>query len=188
MTYTRDPVSVAFDAAARKLLAKAYASPGQWVTIWLPDPSVRQRTRFASASVGDLTGPDRTSAVGGGGGGQDAKTRWARGFIRAIHYQHRWYSPMRADRDWRSQRRSVARQTGGLRIEVGRHVPASPRFDPAYPERGGFPPRRRVRVQLAAGGQAKARAVARLSSRDRTFTPDGKPGDRWSDPVLRDWA
>ena len=55
----RDPVSVTFDAAARRLLARAYASPGTWVSVWLPDPSMRQRTAMASAGVrSDLTGPD----------------------------------------------------------------------------------------------------------------------------------
>jgi hypothetical protein len=79
----------------------------------------------------------------------------------------------------------------GLRVEVGRHVPASPQFDPANPHLGGLPPRRRVRVQIAAGGRAKDAAVNRLSNSDRWATgPKGsrKAGPRWSDPSLRDWA
>jgi len=183
----RDPVSVSFDAAARRLLARAYASPGQWVSVWLPDPTVRQRTAMAAAGVtSDLTGPDRPTASGGRSGGLDARTRWARGFVRALYYQHRWYSPARGE-GWRSQRRTAPRSAGGLRIEVGRHVPASPQWDPARPA-GGFPPRRRVRVQLARGGQAKDRAVARLSDRDRIYGRDGRPARRWADPALRDWA
>jgi len=185
---SRDPVSVPFDAAARRLLSRAYASPGEWVSIWLPDPGMRARTRFASMGIADLTGPDRTSAVGGAGAGLNARTRWARGFVRSLNYQHKWFSPMRRDGGWRTERRSAARSTGGLRVEVGRHVAASPQFDPARPQDGGFPPRRRVRVQLAAGGAAKARAVGRLSDRDRIYTADGKPAGRWSDPSLRDWA
>jgi len=186
--WTRDPVSEPFDAAARRLLARAYASPGQWASVWLPDPDVRQRTRFAALGITDLTGPDRPSAIGGRAGGLDAKSRWARGFVRSVSYQHKWYSPVRKGGGWLQERRTAARATGGLLIEVGRHVPASPQFDPARPAAGGFPARRRIRVQLAPGGRAKDRAVARLASRDRIYEQDGTAGRRWSDPGLRDWA
>lgn len=183
----RDPVSEPFDAAARRLLGKAYAARGQWVSVWLPDPTLRQRTRWAEIGITDLTGPDRPSTHGKGGG-LNAKTRWARAFVRSLQYQHKWYSPMGKSTTWRAERRSAARATGGLRIEVGRHVPASPQFDPADPRAGGLPARRRVRVQLAAGGAAKMRAVQRLSDRDRIYDDAGRPAARWSDPSLRDWA
>lgn len=185
--HTRDPVSVPFDAAARRLLERAYASPRTWVAVWLPDPDVRQRTRFAQLGIVNLTGPDRPSAVGGRAGGLDARSRWARGFVRSLLYQHKWYSGG-GSQPWRADRRTVARSAGGLRVEVGRHVPPSPQFNPADPRAGGLPGRRRVRVMLDAGGAAKSKALARLPARDRTFTPAGKPGDRWSDPALRDWG
>jgi hypothetical protein len=184
----RDPVSELFDPAARRLLAKAYASPGQWVSVWLPDPSVRQRTAMAAAGVtSDLTGPDPVPA----GGGLNARTRWARGFVRAAYYQHKWYSPARSEQGFRGVKRTAPRNTGGLRVEVGRHVAASPQWDPANPAAGGFPPRRRIRMQLARGGRAKDAAVARLADRDRSFTgPKGSrvPGPRWANPAVnQDW-
>ncbi len=184
MPHARDPVSEPFDAAARRLLAKAYASRGQWASAWLPDPTIRQRTRWAELGITDLTGPDRPSTRSSSGG-LDAKTRWARAFVRSLNYQHKWNSPM-SGKAW--ARRSAPRSAGGLRVEVGRHVPASAQFDPADPSAGGLPGRRRVRVQLAAGGAAKTRAVDRLASRDRIYTDAGTPGGRWSDPSLRDWA
>lgn len=181
----RDPVSETFDAAARRLLSRAYARPGEWVQVWLPDPGMRQRTRWAEYGI-VVAGPDNPS-VPGRGGGVDARTRWGRAFVRSVYYQHKWFSPARGG-SWRTERRPSPRNTGGLRIEVGRHVAASPQFDPANPGAGGLPPRRRVRVQLAAGGRAKDRAVARLSDRDRIWTDDGRPARRFSDPSLRDWA
>jgi hypothetical protein len=181
--FTRDPVSEAFDSAARRLLDRAYASRGQWIAVWLPDPTIRQRTRYLGQGI-NVDGPDPLPA----GGGVNARSRWARGFVRAVYYQHRNYSPMRAETGWK-QRRSP-RSSGGLRVEVGRHVAASPQFDPSHPERGGFPARRRVRVQLAAGGKAKDAAVARTAFKDRTWVGDHEPGGRYAGAEMgyRDWA
>jgi hypothetical protein len=178
---TRDPVSEPFDNAARKILEKAYANRGTWQQVWLPDPTIRQRTRFAGLGI-DVGGPDPLPA----GGGTDARTRWGRGFIRALYYQHKWYSGT-APGTW--TRRTSPRHAGGLRVEVGRHVAASPQFDPANPAAGGLPPRRRIRVQLAAGGKAKDAAVARLSDADRIYTRSGQPAARWSGGgKFRDWG
>jgi hypothetical protein len=179
---TRDPVSEQFDAKARRLLARAYANRGSWQQDWLADPGIRSRSRFLALGI-NVDGPDPLPP----GGGVDAKTRWARGFVRAVYYQHKWYSGGRGG-EWRKDRRTSARNTGGLRIEVGRHVVASPQFDPRHPERGGLPPRRRVRVQLAAGGKAKTAAVARLSNKDRIWTDTGNPAGRFGEQRYRDWA
>ena len=180
---TRDPVSLLFDSPARRLLDKAYASPHTWVQVWLPDPTIRQRTRFVGVVRGDLLGPDPLPK----GGGLDAKSRWARGFVRALYYQHRNYSPARGSSVW--ARRRSPRNTYGLRVEVGRHVPGSPQFDPAHPDRGGFPPRRRVRVMMAAGGKAKDAAVARLAYKDRAWVGDHQPGGRYGGGGrFQDWA
>ena len=181
--YERDPVSVAFDAAARKLLDKAYAAPGEWAVVWLPDPSIRQRTRWAGTVRGDLTGPDPLPA----GGGIDAKSRWARGFIRALYYQHRNYSGT-GPGSWRAERRRSPRGAP-LRVEVGRHVAASPQFDPQHPEHGGFPPRRRVRAQLAKGGKKQDAAVVRLAAKDRIWVGDKELGGRWAGGArYQDWG
>lgn len=184
---TRDPVSEVFDNSARRLLTRAYAARGEWVSMWLPDPTIRQRTRFAGIGI-LVDGPDKPTAVGGTSGGLNARSRWARGFVRSLNYQHKWYSPAGRSTTWRTDRRIAARSTGGLRVEVGRHLAPSPQWDPADPEAGGLPPRRRVRVKLEAGGAAKQRAVARLADRDRIYDDAGRPAGRWADIKLRDWG
>jgi len=182
---SRDPVSEIFDAKARKLLSRAYAARGTWVQDWLADPGIRARSSFLGMGI-NVDGPDPVP----GGGGLDARSRWGRGFIRAVNYQHKWYSGGRGG-EWRKDRRTTARALGGLRVEVGRHIVASPQFDPRHPERGGLPPRRRVRVQIASGGAAKDAAVNRLAAKDRwAVGPKGSrtAGPRWADPTWRDWA
>jgi hypothetical protein len=179
----RDPVSVLFDGAARSLLRRAYASPGTWVRTRVADPGKRAQAFAAERGI-VVTGPDNPSVRGGKG--LDCRTRWVRGFVRALYYQHKWFSDTRG-RPFRTQRRPVARSASALRIEVGRHVPASPQFDPDHPGRGGFPPGRAVRVKLDSGGKAKDRAVRRLPDSARIWTDAGQPAGRFSDPSLRDW-
>jgi hypothetical protein len=183
---SRDPVSVRFDGPARRLLDRAYAQPGTWVQVWLPDPDIRARTWAAGLGLPDLTGPDPLPS----GAGLDARTRWGRGFVRALYYQHKWFSPQRGQTGW-GTRRTVGR-SNPLRVEVGRHVAASPQFNPARPGDGGLPPRRRVRVQLAAAGRARDAAVNRTATKDRAFVgPRGarEPGPRWGGARrYADWA
>ena len=176
MPYERDPLSVLLDTGARRLLERAYAQPGTWVGTRLADPGMRART-FAAARGINPDGPDHPSARGGRSARTDAKTRWARAFVRAVYYQHRWYSGG-GQQPWRRDRRTSPRSTGGLRFEVGRHVPAA----------GVFPAGRAVRIRLERGGQAKERAVRRLPDSQRIYTDSGAEGARWSDPDLRDWA
>ena len=184
-TYRRDPVSMALDPAARTTLARAYARPGTWITAHLTDAGPKTRKRFEALGI-DLDAPDAGgSATGGGRGGLKARTRYTRAFVRALYYQHKWYSRQGASQSW--ERRTAPREAGALRVEVGRRVPASPNYDPAHPGKG-FPANRIVRVQVARGGQLADRAVARLADRDRIYTPDGGEGDRWSDAGRRDWA
>jgi hypothetical protein len=183
MPAERDPLSVLFDGPARRLLDRAYARPGRWVMTRLADPGPRHRAYAAERGI-DPLGPDRPSVPGGKG--LNARTRWARAFVRALYYQHRWYSAGRGP-GFRVQRRTVVRAAGALQVEVGRHVPASPQFDPEHPERGGFPPGRAVRVRLVAGGRAKERAVARLPDSARIYDDDGRPAQRHSEVGLRDW-
>ena len=163
-----DPVSVAFETTAARLLERAYAQRGSWVSVRLTDPTIRQRTQWAAVGI-DVDGPDNPSSRSGRG--LDAKTRWARGLVRALYRLHKHSG-----------------RSGSLQVEVGRRIPASPQFDPRYPERGGFPPSRQFRVRIARGGQVALRAVQRLPDSRRTFDDDGQPAARWSDPALRDWA
>jgi len=162
-------VSESFDDTAVRLLERAHARRGEWVSVRLADPSIRQRTRFTSMGIGDLLGPDNVTARGGKG--LDAKTRWARALVRALYYQHK-----------------ASGGSGALRVEVGRHIPASPQFDPSHPERGGFPPGRQFRLMIDRGGRAAMRAVQRQPDRSRIYTDDGERSLRWADPSKRDWA
>jgi hypothetical protein len=177
MAYKRDPLSELFDPAARRLLERAYASPGQWAGTRLADPSPRHLAWCAGRGINPF-GPDDASVIGTKGGtkgGTNARTRWARGFVRALYYQHKWWSG--SGTAWRTAKRSVARETGALEVQVGRAVQAY----------GVFPAGRSVRIRLLRGGQAADRAVRRLADGDRIYADDGSPAGRWSDPELRGW-
>ena len=172
MPTTRDPVSELFDAGARRLLERAYARPGFWAETRLVPPTARQ-VRWAAGLGIDVNGPDDVSARGGRG--INAHSRWARGFVRALYYQHRWYSGGGAS--WRADRRTAPRRSGALRVDVGRQAAAL----------GVIPAGRLIRVQLDTGGMSKQRAVAQLPESEQYVTNDGQRGARWSDPALRDW-
>src|SRR5215475_1602532 len=176
MPATRDPASVLLDNAARKLLTRAYASPGKWQGTRLADPSVKIR-RYLQAIGIDPSGPDNPSAAGGRRGGLNARDRWSRAFCRALYWQHRWYSPDRSGGHWRAEQRAEPRHAGALRVEFGRRmVPA-----------GVIPAGRAVRIMYAPGGDRALRAVRRLSDRDRIYDDTGVTAQRWSDPSRRDW-
>ena len=156
MTYQRDPVSELFDAGARRLLSRAYARPGKWAGTLLANPAPRHLAWAARHRI-NLLGPD--TAPGG-----RARSRWGRGFTRALYYQHKWWSS--AD-GWRDEKRTTARQSGALIVEVGARKP------------GG----RAVRVMLAPGGQAKARAVASMDASRRW----AHNGAAHAEPAQRDY-
>lgn len=170
----RDPVSVLFDEGARALLARAYAARGQWAGTRLADPGPRHLAWLAARGISPLA-PDNASAASGGG--LDARSRWMRGFIRALYYQHRWYSSTGPGLAWRAERRSSPRNAGALEVRVGNRVPV----------RGVIPAGRAVRVRVRPGGQAARRAVQQLGDADRIYDDAGRPAGRWSDPSLRDW-
>lgn len=152
--FARDPVSVMWDRAAARLLARAAAAGGEWVATRITEPTGRQRGRLASMGI-DAGGPDNSSAQGGRGG---ARSRWGRGFVRSMYYNH----------------------GGGqaLVVEVGRMLPAKGEL---------IPKGRAVRVRVVSGGGPARAAVGQLAAGERIFTPGGAPGPRWSDPDLRDW-
>ena len=158
-------MSVLWDTAAAALLERARKARGGWQGTRIADPSPRQRTALLGLGI-DPLGRDKPSAVNGrarGGAGLDAKTRWARGFARAV-----WY---------RNDRRN-----GGpglsLELEVGVHKPAL----------GVIPAGRAVRLRVRRGGAVSRRIVARMSDEKRIFDDAGNPAGRWSDPALRDWG
>jgi hypothetical protein len=168
-TYSRDPVSELLDHGARQLLDRAYKTPGHWVSTRLADPT-REHARYFSGLGIDVNGPDPV------GRKLNTHTRWARGFVRAIYYQHQWYSEL-GTRGWRGQRRLTERTSGAIQVDVGQH----------RPELGIIPAGRVVSVILHPGGQAARRAVDRAPDDSRIFTRAGEPGGAASNATRRDW-
>lgn len=125
--YRRDPVSVLFDAGAARLLARAYAAQNQWVGTRLANPSASQVAHFSALGI-DVTGPDGKS----GQGILNARTRWARGFVRALNYQHK----------------RSAKSYLGLQVEVGRALPGGQQAGTA------LVPGRRVQIKVTRGGRS----------------------------------
>jgi hypothetical protein len=171
MPYTRDPVSMFFDAGARALLERAYAARGQWHGTRLADPGPRHLAELAMLGINPHA-PDHDSAEAGHG--LDCKSRWARGFVRALYYQHRWWS---SGSGWRKAKRTVPAGRGALEVEVGARVRAL----------GVVPAGRAVRVRVHPGGQAARKAAEKLPGSRRIYDAEGTPGARHSDPALRDW-
>lgn len=166
-------MSELWDTAARRLLVRAYAAKGGWVATRIADPSIRQMTYLAGLGINPL---ERDRPPVRGGTGLDARTRWCRGFVRAVYYQHKWWSDGRGG--FRKSRRTEARHTGAIEIEIGRHRPAT----------GVIPAGRAVRVRSRRGGSVALRAVQRLPDSQRIYTDEGSAAMRWSDPALRDWG
>jgi hypothetical protein len=172
VTAERDPVSELMDGGARALLSRAYARPGRWAETRLADPGPRHLAVLAVRGINPF-GPDDVSARGGRG--LDARSRWARGFVRALYYQHQWYSEPGGQ--WRTARRLVPRRAGALQVEVGRKVPTA----------GIIPAGRIVRIRLLPGGEAARRAVRRLPDSRRIYTDRGDQAARSADIANRDW-
>lgn len=159
----RDPVSQWWDTAARELLGRAYARPGQWVGTRVADPDPRHH-RLAAVHGIDLNGPDPVDVLPGKG--VNARTRWVRGFIRSLYYQHQRYHA--AGGTWRAAQRTVPYGSQALKVEVGRRVRA----------RGVIPAGRAVRVKILPGGRAANAAVRKLPDSRRYIEDDGAPGSR----------
>ena len=87
MPYSRDPVSIELNSWARRLLDRAYDRPGQWVATRLAEPNPGQVRGLRSQGINPL-GPDNKS----GAGRINARTRWGRGAVRALYYNHVWLS------------------------------------------------------------------------------------------------
>jgi hypothetical protein len=159
----RDPVSVLFDPDwIAAYITRARRARGQWAGTRIADPSPRQRAALLAAYGIDPDARDRPSAVGGRRGGLNARTRWARGFVRALYYAN----------DTRHGGPGLA-----LEVEVGVHKPPL----------GVIPAGQAVRVRVRRGGSVALRAVGRKPDSARIFDDAGAPAGRFSDPALRDW-
>lgn len=166
--YQRDPVAVQFDGAARKLLARAHANPGKWAGTYLANPDAAW-DRWARRNRIRLLGADPVP-------GELARTRWARGFVRALYYQHQWY--YYAGRGVEpGDRHVVPERATALRVQVGT-VKITSR---------GVVRGRLVRAMIVPGGREAIRAVRAMPARKRIYDPSGEPGERWANPANRDW-
>lgn len=146
--FERDPVSVQFDAAARRLLARAYANEGDWTGTFLTQPSPLWRA-WALAHGIDLRGRDRWGEV-----------RWVRGFKRSVYWNLAWYGYAAeigdARRIGKGDGKALIWQTGKLVMK------------------SGWPARRwAIRVKVVPGGRAAEAHTHQLPRRDRyTENPD----------------
>jgi hypothetical protein len=165
---------VLFDAGARRLLARAYAKPGEWVMTRLADPTPGEAARCLAWYGINVLGPDNAPTQSGRR--QDAHTRWGRGFVRALYYQHKWWSGLGSS-GWRASKRTTPRTAGALQVEWGRRLPVL----------GVIPAGRAVRVRLARGGQAAAKAVAAKGEGARIYDARGNPAGRHAEASERDW-
>lgn len=164
----RDPVSELWDAAARRLLDRAYQNPTRTARTRLADPTPAQRQAILSAYGIDVDGPDDVR-------GQRAHTRWARAFVRSIYYQHKWY--YRRGAHLGAARRTTETERP-LRVTVGRRLPI----------KGVIPAGRMITVEVLPGGRAKQAALDRTPAAERYIAPGGTPGQAWNQgPETRDW-
>ncbi len=144
MAYARDPVSVLFDPGARALLARAYARPGQWAGTRLSNPSAAHLAYLAGLGI----------------------------FVRALNYQHKWWSDAPGG-GWRSSKRTVPRGDVGLIVEVGRAMPGGRQAGTL------LVPGRAVRVKVMRGARQHVRRKV-----DQVYTE----GRGRADPQYRDWG
>lgn len=160
-------MSVRFDADARRLLARAYARPGQWVGTRLPNPAAETRA-FAAARGIDLMGPDNKS----GTGNLNARTAWARAFVRSLNHQHRFWSDDPNSGGWRDTRRARPRSDLGLIVEVGRAMPGGTQAGTL------LVPGRAIRIKVMRGARAHVRRKG-----GQVYTE----GSGRADPRDREW-
>lgn len=165
----RDPVSELFDGPARRLLERAYAQPGQWTSTRLANPSASHVAWAAGMGINVLgADPAQTDS----GAHLNARSAWARAFVRAVYHQHRWY--FRRGR-LGSMRNAVPATSRAVRFQVGRLQPAL----------GVIPAGRQVSIMVMTGGQAARRAVRGLPESHRIYGDDGRTAGAWADPELR---
>lgn len=162
-------MSESFDVPAARLLRRAYASPGSWVGTYVRNPGPAWIIWGARHRI-SLLGPDNAP------GGQ-ARTRWARGFVRSCYWLHKHHYWPGRGLVLTEQRAST--WPGPLVYRVGR-VKISP---------GGVVAGRLVQVQVPVppGGQAARREVDRLPDSRRIYDDSGAPAGRFADPADRDW-
>jgi len=161
----RDPVSQTMDTAARHLLGRVYRANGGWASTRLKDPTAGQLARWILQGI-NVLGRDPVAR-----GGLNARSRWARAYVRALWYQHKWYSGDPDTGGWRAVRRAAPRHPG-IEVVIGPHRGPT----------GVIPAGRPVKVRLASV------AAAQRSGRPEQAWAWADDGPRWADPGERDWA
>ena len=160
----RDPLSEWFDAAAQRLLARAYANRGQWTGIYLAPPTVRHQVAAAAIGFWDLRERDRWGEV-----------RWVRAFKRSVFWNHKTYGYAA---DFRPGAARAADHAGtSLEWQTGQRV-----------MKAGWPSRRwAIRVRVHPGGTAAHRAADAIPARKRWVDESGRATDLQSTAADHDW-
>ena len=161
-------MSELWDGWAKSLLDRAYRRPGTWVATRAADPRPEHLAYLASLGINPM-GPDDKS----GSGSLNARTRWARGAVRSLYYQHKWWSDAPDGGGWRDAKRAAPRSDLSLVVEVGRALPGGRQTGTL------LRPGRAVRVKVTGGGRAHVR---RSGSAAYTLEGAGR-----SDGRDRDW-
>lgn len=145
MPYARDPISEVWDAAAPAVLRRAVSARGRWVSSRIADWSETQRAELLGLWGIDVAGPDDVPSGA-------ARSRWARGFVRAVYAANR-----------------KAARPRSIEIHVGRRMPAL----------GVIPAGRAFRIRTHPGGKkARQYAERKAAGRDGDRTPGYLPPDR----------
>ena len=132
---TRDPLSVWFDPAARRLIRRAYDRRGQWTGVYLAPPTITQRAYAARIGIYDLYERDRWG-----------EQRWVRAYKRSVYYQLKKHGYADGPR-WGEERLS-GWPAVALEWQTGQRV-----------ARANWAGRRwAIRVRLHPGGSAASRA------------------------------
>jgi hypothetical protein len=160
----RDPVSRWFDAAAARLLQRAYDDPGHWVAQYLAPPSQAARAELATIGI-DPFERDRWGEV-----------RWVRAFKRSVYWNLRTYGYATAFRP--GAPRTSPKGGRALEWQTGRRV-----------TKPGWPAARwAIRVRLHPAGAAAHRAALSIPAGRRWINPaTGEPTARQSTTLDRDW-
>lgn len=160
----RDPLSEWFDAAARRLLERAYAHRGQWTGIYLAPPSIAHQISAAALGFLDLWERDRWGEI-----------RWVRAFKRSVFWNHKTYG---YSSDFRAGQPRAADHAGtSLEWQTGQRV-----------YKAGWPSRRwAIRVRVHPGGTAAHQAAAAIPASRRWVDPAGRATSRQSTAADHDW-
>lgn len=160
----RDPLSQWFDSAAARLVARAYASRGQWTGIYLSQPSIGQRAAAAAIGEFDLYGRDRWGEV-----------RWVRAFKRSVFWAHKQYGYAGEFR--LGQPRASDHPGTSLEWQTGQLVMKS-----------GWPSRRwAIRVRVHPAGAAATEAARAIPASRRWVDSAGHATSRRSDASDDNW-